>query len=509
VNRERAESQLRRLAEAERRRMMALPADRFNDQWFSRKLELVAQALAALGAVDEGTARQIQADFGRASTMRLLSLLNAAGPGPGGLSPDVRGRLERLRQVKLVQLAQADDPVVPVSGHGAGQVGSQQATRVVPVGQVISAPMLHGAVTLLAYLQAPGGARFAATFGATFGMARPPGSRGSGPGPATEPQQHQLTVADDQGASYQPVFMRGPGGGVLTLHPAPPHQIRWLDFTTAPGEPAIRVDLGPQDWQLRAPDVTVTHKAHSPGELLLDVIATKILTLAADLPQDNPEQLAAATRELRAFAAEGLGELVAALQAAAVLSAASPVPGQLAGLCTRLGLSGHGITAPPAGLPEPWESMLTRYHRRQPYQPPAPGSWAAPVAELPELDGTRITIFGLEHGAFGHTMILHALVSGVTMEDDWKYARVVRPLPVFWIQDDSGRWHTTETHGIAHPVVNGEVVLWLRIWPPLDRSTTWIDVVATGQSAEARATLPLRWKLSPPVPVVSALPHRR
>ena len=65
---------------------------------------------------------------------------------------------------------------------------------------------------------------------------------------------------------------------------------------------------------------------------------------------------------------------------------------------------------------------------------------------------------------------------------------------VLWIQDNSGRWHTTQTEGISHPVVNGEIVLWLRIRPPLDRSTTWIDVVATGQSAEARATLPLRWK---------------
>jgi hypothetical protein len=492
VNRERAESHLRLLAEAERRRIMVLPAERFNDQWFSRRLELVAQALAALGAVDAGTARQIQADFDRASTARLVGLLNAAGPGPDGLSPEVRGRLERLRQHLLVQLAQADDPAVAVSGPRAGHVVSQRATRVVPVGQVISAPMLHGAVILLAYLQAPGRARFAATMG-NFGS---PGGRGPGPGPATQPQQHRLTMTDDQGTSYQPIFMRGPGGGVLTLRPDPPRQIRWLDLATAPGEPAIRIDLDPQDRQLPAPDVTVTHEPHSPGELLLNVIAAKILTLAADFPQDNPEQLAAVTRELRAFATEGLGDLVAALQVADVLSAASPVPGQLAGLCARLGLSGHGITAPPAGLPEPWQSMLTRYHRRQPYRPPAPGSWAAPLAELPELDGTRVTIFGLDHDAFGQAMILHALVSGVTMEDDWKYARVVRPWPVLWIQDDSGRWHTTETYGIAHPVVNGEVVLWLRIWPPLDRSTTWIEVVATGQSAQARVTLPLYWKTS-------------
>jgi hypothetical protein len=281
---------------------------------------------------------------------------------------------------------------------------------------------------------------------------------------------------------------------VLELRPDPPHQIRWLDLTTAPGESAIRIDLGPQDPLVQAPDVIVTQQAHSSGELLLDVIAARLLTSAVDFPQDTPEQLAAAKPELLPHPAGGLGDIVAALQAAGTLPPASPVPGQLAGLCTRLGVSGHGITAPPAGdLPERWESMLTRYHRRMPYQTPAPGSWAASVAELPRLDGTRIAILGLHHGDFG-TTILHTLVSGVTREDEWTYSRVVRPLPVLWIRDSSGRWHITQTDGTSHSGDNGEVVLWLRILPPLDRSTTWIDVVATGQSAEARATLPLHWK---------------
>jgi hypothetical protein len=489
VNRERAESHLRLLAEAERRRMMALPADRANDQWFAPGLELVAQALAALGAVDAGTAKQIQAEFDLASAARLLSLLSAASPDPGGLSPDGRERLEKLRQVRLAQLARAADPVVPVSGHDAGQVAPQRATRVVPVGQVIPVPLLDGALILLAYLQAPGCAQFAAA----RGMVGSPGRRGPGLERGTRPQQRRLTAADDQGTRYQPILRGRPEVGVLELRPAPPYQIRWLDFTPAPGEPAIRIDLDPQDPQLPAPAVTVTRQARSPGELLLDVIAAKLVTIAPDLPHCNPEQLTAATRELRAFAGDGLGDLVAALHAADVLSPASPVPGQLAGLCTRIGLSGHRIIAPPADLPEPWQSTLTRYHRRPPYQTPAPGSWATAVAELPELDGTSVTILGLHQGTFD-TMVLHTLVSGVTMEDDWKYARVVRPLPGLWIHDDTGRWHATQTHGISHPVVNGEVVLWLRIWPPLDRSTTWIDVVATGQSAEAQATLPLHWK---------------
>jgi hypothetical protein len=112
----------------------------------------------------------------------------------------------------------------------------------------------------------------------------------------------RFTAADDRGASYQIGFRGGHAAGELLLRPDLPHQIRWLDLITAPGEPATRIDLAPQ---VPAPAVTVTRNAHSPGELLLDVIAARILTSAAPFPQDNPEQLAAAKAELRAFATDG------------------------------------------------------------------------------------------------------------------------------------------------------------------------------------------------------------
>lgn len=182
-----------------------------------------------------------------------------------------------------------------------------------------------------------------------------------------------------------------------------------------------------------------------------------------------------------------------------MLSPASPVPGQLAGLCTRIGIPGHGITAPPADLPEPWHSMLTR-PRRLPQAGPAPGIAAATVAELPELDGAHITILGLHHSTIvglhnsATQTIVHMLVTGVTPEDDWTYGRVVRPLPALWVRDSSGRWHATRTNGTGLSGNSGEVILWLEIVPPLDRGTLWIDVVATGRSAEVRVRLPLCWK---------------
>jgi hypothetical protein len=38
------------------------------------------------------------------------------------------------------------------------------------------------------------------------------------------------------------------------------------------------------------------------------------------------------------------------------------------------------------------------------------------------------------------------------------------------------------------------VTMRLQLLPPLSRAAAWIDVVAAGQSAQARVTLPLRWQ---------------
>ena len=490
MNRERAEAHLRLLAEAELRHLPTLPAG----STVSHRLALVAQALCAVGAIDIGTAEQIQAELDLALAMRQASSRNAASPGPGELSPAVavRARLDRLTQVELGQAA----GTFPVSDPSAWHTAAPQpaSRRLVPVGRMIQIrdADLHSELLLLTYAQTPDGALFTTA----IETHRSPGIRGPKGRLCRQPEQRprQFSATDDHGATYHLSFRAGSRAGVIELHPDPPREIRWLDLTTTPGEPAIRIDLGPQDPLVPAPAVTVTQKAKSPGELLLDVIAARLLTVAVTFPQDTPDQLAAARRELLWLAAEDrLGDIIAALQAVGALQAASPVPGQLAGLCARLGISGHGITAPPGGdLPEPWESMLTGYHCRKPYPALASGSWATPVAELPEQDGTRNAILDLHHGEFG--TILHMLVSGVTMENDWPYSRVVRPLPVLWIQDDSERWHTTQAYGASRLGGKGEVVLWLDILPPLDRGTTWIDVVAAGQSAEVRATLPLRWK---------------
>jgi hypothetical protein len=141
--------------------------------------------------------------------------------------------------------------------------------------------------------------------------------------------------------------------------------------------------------------------------------------------------------------------------------------------------------------------MLTRYHRRKPYAAFGPGARAATAVELPELDGARFALLGL-HGCTlagdRPSTVLHMLASGVTPEDDWAYMRVIRPLPVLWIRDSGGRWHTVAANGYHQPKYSDEVTLTLTIVPPLERGTAWIEVVATGQAAEARVTVPLRWE---------------
>jgi hypothetical protein len=351
------------------------------------------------------------------------------------------------------------------------RAASQRASwRVAPVGKVlpIRKDDVRRELLLVAFVQTADGARFT--------MAGWP-FRG-------------LIATDDRGASYQIGFGGGHAAGELLLRPDPAYQVRWLDLTTIPGEPATRIDLSPQ---VPAPDVTVTRTARSPGELLLDVIAAWILTSAAAFPQDTPEQMAAANPELLPHPPGELGDIVAALRAACALPPASPVPGQLAGLCARLNISGHGIPAPPAGeLPERWQSMLSRYHRSEPYPALPAGSVAATVAELPDLDGARVVILGLHHSERG--TILHMLASGVTTGDDWAYTRGVRPPPVVWIRDSSGRWHATRTDGVSPSGNSDGAIWWLEIVPPLDRSTAWIEVAAAGRSAEVRARLPLRWE---------------
>ena len=264
------------------------------------------------------------------------------------------------------------------------------------------------------------------------------------------------------------------------LDPDPPLDIRWLEVT-APGEQAVRVDLGGQAGAA-APEAS--DQGLSAGEHLLNRIADRLLTLVPEFP---PQVRLGPLTNLAA----GLGATIGALAAAEVLPPHSPVPGQLAGLCASLGVRGHGISAVPApDLPEPWLSVLSHYLRRRPDAGPAGDGFAAMAAVLPEFDGIRLVLLGL-HNYAGATWV-NALARGQLPRNELGPLRVQVAFPLsIWIRDDAGRWH------VARPAdwhdEGGEAALTLRLAPPLARSPEWIEVRAAWQSAEVRATVPLHW----------------
>jgi len=265
MNRERADAHLRLLAEAELREETG-GAVRRN----LGRLALIAPALFAVGAVDLATADEIQADLNLARTLR------ESAPGA---------------RVHLVAPRDPGDtwPALrPASWH------------VVPVGQVIRLREgdLRGELCLLAYAQTGDSGRFTAA----GWVAETPVTAGPGIQPKSRlpvppvPRRFRFTATDDRGTTYHLGSAARPVGrhlwyGVLDLRPDPPPGIRWLDLSPAPGEPPTRISLDPAGPAGPAPDVTMTQTTASPGELLLDVVAARLLVGAARYPQDTPEAL--------------------------------------------------------------------------------------------------------------------------------------------------------------------------------------------------------------------------
>ena len=422
------------------------------------RVAAVALALTAAGALEGQVADQILEDFELALAARQAGSPGRPGPGRRSWVPSSGPAGPGARSGRVVRLGQ----VIPVRGAD-----------------------VSGEVHLLSYARTASGPQFSLL--ARIGP-RP------GPDPVRSwsevPVLEQVTATDDRGTRYR-MRVRDLGGGLdgwtLMLDPDPPHDPRWLDLITVPGEPAVRIDL------TQPPDtaaVTTSAATASPGEHLLYGLAAWMLAAAA-APQDTVPGLAApGSGPLRAVAG-GLGDTVAALQAAGALSPLSPAPGQLAALCARLNAGGHGITGLPArDLPGPWLSVLAYYQRRKPTAAPARDGCAAAAVALPELDGITLAILGL-HNCQGGTVV-HAHASGPMCHHVTYRPAELYYWPVIWIRDSGGRWHTTRTRGQSE--ISGEVALRLAVVPPLSRDIAWIEVRAAGQSTQARAVLPLRWE---------------
>jgi len=449
MDRERAEAHLRMLAEDEVRHAI-LP-----DRWGVR-VSRVAQALTAVGALDDETAKRILDEVELARAVR---------------HPDPVFR----RFLATARTASRPPYRAPRPRAADG--------RVVPVGQLVPvrAGDVSGEIYLLSYARP-------VSRGLLTMIAR---SCGSGEhDPDVVFSFLDFAATDDQGNRYEMGLhgsgVSGPGEWILRLHPDPPPGLRWLDLSTGAAEPAARVDLSGPAQPTDAPEAMVSTGGPGPGEHLLNSIAMRLLAATAAYPRQIPLYLAGLTVGL---AVDGLGDIVAALQVCGAVAPSSPVPAQLAALCQQLELSGHGITTPPAErLPEPWQNVMVQFMRGPRARGPARSAVVA--GALPEVEGIGLTVLGLHDSGDRTVVFMH--VSGTTGDASFE----LNTWPAIWIRDSGGWWHATRAGGSADE--DREITMDVQVIPPLSRDTAWIEVIASGRSAQAHAIVPVRWQASRP-----------
>ena len=474
MDRDRPETSLRLLAEAELRRALPLPRDSSAEQRCAARVWRVAQLLTTVRGLGYGVADQIMDDLELALAARRARL-----PGDWPLS------LRRPDWRPLRPAPTPDRPRIPPD-------------RVVPAGQLIPVRSEEdsGEICLLSYAQTDSGTLLTlVAHSGPFGRTRLTDPWPGRPGSRLRLQQvlppfRRFSATDDRGTSYQMTY-RGNGSHLgewtLTLHPDPPRDLRWLDLCTTPGEPAVRIGLnGPAG----RTEVTVSPATTSPGEQLLANVAMRLLVTAAAVSPDRRVARPAPARSPGPLTdvVDGLGNVLAALQTCGALSPVSPVLGQVAALCAHLNVRGHGITVPPAReLPAPWLSLLAHCQRRRPRSAPRHDGYANAAVALPELDGIRLAILGLRNSGDGTVLHMHASHEALPAY----YGPVqLNVAPAIWIRDRDRQWHATRVVR-RH---EGDDTTRLKVVPPLSRATTRIEVLAAGQSAEIRAFLPLNWQ---------------
>ena len=288
----------------------------------------------------------------------------------------------------------------------------------------------------------------------------------------------QLWAVDDEGTRYT-VRFEGPGRGgtaawqgIARLSPVPPLGARRLDLV-GDGTRLIQLPLGPQAARgdPAAPPATEP-VAVPPGERLLVLRAERILASGdATGPAQGPIP----------------AEIITVLTQAGAIAAGSPVPGQLAALCRRLGAAGHGIAVPAAAeIPAQWASVLAR--RGAPVPATGPEVFAPLPGILPDVDGARFALAGLSMTA-GESH-LHVVSSGMPQLAD-RFAHDWTPGFSWWLGDGAGNWHVA-TAGEPCTLGDGTQAFGLRLTPPLAAVPDAAEVVVTGPATRVRATVPVR-----------------
>jgi hypothetical protein len=174
MNRERAETYLRVLAEAELRRATSQPWGNAQRAGYAARLNRVAQVLAFAGALDEGAADQILDDFELALGARQAG---QAASVPGWFTQRAAGRT-RLARRASVPPAAAGRSAAARSGTGTA---ARRTHAPVPLGQIVQVrgADVQGEVYLLSYTRVASGPQFS-VFARTRQPSGPLGTVGPG-----------------------------------------------------------------------------------------------------------------------------------------------------------------------------------------------------------------------------------------------------------------------------------------------------------------------------------------
>jgi hypothetical protein len=438
----RAESYLRKLAEAEIRRKRGI-LTRSDVAASMGRLNHAAYMLRAAGVVTDSCAHAVTAEMMAGLAVRserdprwIGHVLEQLGkPYQGEPQPDHAGEGE-LRTVPLGRLIRITSGRAPADLHLLTLVRG-------PVAAVITAVMIM-------HWPADGSSLDLEIAGA---------------GPQHLPYG-QLSAVDSDGTRYRLGF-QGEGTtawyGMVTLSPLPPPEVTWLDILADGGEPLIRLDLTgtPAPAQATTRELT-TH----PAELTTPQ-GERMLALAAE------QILASAGNAVDSVSGADLGAMVRVLTGAGAITANSPALGLLAGLCDRLGIAGHGISVPARDIPAPWASVLAQVHPL----PPASGPDCAVLGTILELPGgARFALGGLV--CDGEQTLLH-VTPGSPPE---------RPPLSWWLLDRAGDWHVVIPDYPRQPI---EIRRWLRVVPRLDVSADVVEIVVTGTTGRVRARISL------------------
>jgi hypothetical protein len=459
---EQAETYLRLVAEKELRRALPRPAGPDDSLMSSPDipgramwtLRRTGQILVAAGALDEELVDRLGREIEAAFTVRSRRRLNRHG--------FVSFMFERF------------PGSAPRRSPPPGQAA--QPMRIVPLGQTfrIVSERAPADLHFLSLAATPD----EATIAVVMRMHWPPDGSSTdlevtGAGYHHLPYD-RLELADDRGTRC-PVAFDGEGGtatwrGVARMAPAPTPKARWLDLIADGTERLIRLDLRPgARARVHAAGVAEEELRTSPAERLLAVAAETVLVSSWDRRAHTMDP--------------DLGEITAALTQAGLIAADSPALGRLAALCQRLGVPGPGITAPAAGLPARWASVLAQ----RPADTAGPEMFAPLATILPDLERTRFALAGLSVAA-GESF-LHVTASGMPQLAE-RFGHGWQPGFSWWVRDGAGAWHIAV---IAEPSGRpaGDTTLRLRLIPPLTAPQDTIEVQVDAGSARVRAVLPV------------------